>query len=165
MVIGRIGDIINGEHCAKAYEGIFAMSWDHAASDVSNCKMKGSGIGVPVQPAIIYEMIWNMLSLYIIWYFRFKLYPSGMLWVLFLLLYSIGRLIISYLRYDNIWIPLNLFGRDVSMTEAQVIALICILITLPILIIKVDYKNFSTFQFIQNSNKTRAEKRRQNKNK
>ena len=84
-----------------------------------------------------------------------------MLWVLFLLLYSIGRLIISYLRYDKIWVPLNFFGLDVSITEAQVIALICILITLPLLIINVNFKNFNTFQFIDISNKTRAEKRRQ----
>ena len=165
MVIGRIGDIINGEHCAKAYEGVFAMSWDHAASDVTNCKMKGSGIGVPVQPAIIYEMIWNMLSIYIIWYFRFKLYPSGMTWVLFLLLYSIGRLIISYLRYDKIWVPINFLGMDLSITEAQVIAIICILISLPILIINVNYKNFISFQYFENDNKTRAEKRRKNKTK
>ena len=54
---------------------------------------------------------------------------------------------------------------DISITEAQVIAIICIMISLPILIINVNYKNFISFQYFQNDNKTRAEKRRQNKTK
>jgi len=86
-----------------------------------------------------------------------------MIWLLFLLLYSIGRLIISYLRYDKIWVPLNFLGMDISITEAQVIALICILVSVPILIINVKYKNFIKFQYFENDNKTRAEKRRKSK--
>ena len=60
---------------------------------------------------------------------------------------------------------LDFLGLDISITEAQVIAIICILISLPILIIKVNYKNFTSFQYFQNDNKTRAEKRRQSKTK
>ena len=152
MVIGRLGDIVNGEHCAKVYEGMFAFSWDHPNSDVANCKMKGSGIGVSVQPAIMFEMIWNLLSIYVIWYLRYKLYPSGMTWVLFILLYSLGRFVITFTRYDRIW--------AIGLTEAQWIAVICIIISLPILIIKLSYKNFDSFHIINDEGKNRSERRR-----
>ena len=152
MVIGRLGDIVNGEHCSKAYEGLFAFSWDHPNSDAANCKMKGSGIGVPVQPAIMYEMIWNLLSVYAIWYLRFKLHPHGMTWVLFIILYSFGRFFISFLRYDRIW--------AMGLTEAQWIAVACIVVCLPIIIINLNYNNFNTFQLLTDKGKTRAERRR-----
>ena len=114
--------------------------------------MKGSGIGVPDQPAIMYEMIWNLLSVYAIWYLRFKLHPHGMTWVLFIILYSFGRFFISFLRYDRIW--------AMGLTEAQWIAVACIVVCLPIIIINLDYNNFNTFQLLTNKGKTRAERRR-----
>ena len=69
-----------------------------------------------------------------------------------IILYSFGRFFISFLRYDRIW--------AMGLTEAQWIAVACIVVCLPIIIINLDYNNFNTFQLLTNKGKTRAERRR-----
>jgi phosphatidylglycerol:prolipoprotein diacylglycerol transferase len=81
-----------------------------------------------VHPVIAYEMIWNMLSLILIWKLRNRLRPDGMLFALYLVLYSLGRFGISFLRQDKVW--------ALGMQEAHFIALAVLVITVPLLIIK-----------------------------
>ena len=124
--IGRIGDIVNGEHCAKAANDfIFGFNWVNPISDARICS---NGIGIPVQPVIAYEIIWNMLALALVWKLRNKIRPDGMLFALYLALYSTGRFLVTFLREDRIWA----FG----MQEAQYIAILVLLITVPLLVIK-----------------------------
>ena len=125
QTIGRLGDIVNGEHCAKAWDFAFGFIWTNPASDAARCL---NGVGVSVHPVIAYEMIWNMVSLFIIWKLRNRLRPDGMLFALYLALYSLGRFGVTFLREDRIWA----FG----MQEAHYIALLVLLITTPLLLIK-----------------------------
>ena len=125
QTIGRLGDIVNGEHCAKAWDFAFGFIWTNPASDAGRCV---SGVGISVHPVIAYEMIWNMLSLLVIWKLRNRLRPDGMLFALYLALYSLGRFGITFFREDKIWA----FG----MQEAQYIALLVLAITVPLLLIK-----------------------------
>ena len=125
QTIGRLGDIVNGEHCAKAWDFAFGFIWTNPASDAGRCV---NGIGVSVQPVIAYEMIWNMVSLFVVWKLRNRLRPDGMLFALYLALYSLGRFGVTFLREDRIWA----FG----MQEAHYIALLVLVITVPILLIK-----------------------------
>ena len=125
QTIGRLGDIVNGEHCAKAWDFAFGFIWTNPASDAGRCV---NGIGVSVQPVIAYEMIWNMVSLFVIWKLRNRLRPDGMLFALYLALYSLGRFGVTFLREDRIWA----FG----MQEAHYIALLVLVITVPLLLIK-----------------------------
>ena len=156
QTIGRLGDIVNGEHCAKAWDFALGFVWLNPASDAGRC---ANGIGVSVQPVIAYEIIWNMLSLVVIWKLRNRLRPDGMLFALYLALYSIGRFGITFLREDRIWA----FG----MQEAQYISLIVLAITVPLLLIKARPVPSSevvveTPQMVQpRDNRTRAERRRQ----
>ena len=80
-----------------------------------------------------------------------------MTWVLFILLYSAGRFFISFLRYDRIW--------AMGLTEAQWIAVVCIVVCLPIIIINLNYSKSNIFQLMTNEGKTRAERRRSAKSK
>ena len=124
--IGRLGDIVNGEHCARAAaEFIFAFSWVNPSSNAAAC---ANGLGVPVQPVIAYEILWNMAALLVIWKLRDRIKPDGMLFALYLALYSVGRFLITFLREDNLWA----FG----LQEAHYIAILVLLITVPLLIIK-----------------------------
>lgn len=123
--IGRVGDFINGEHCAKSGDFFLGFNWTNAASDVRNC---AHGVGVPVQPVILYEMIWNMIALAIVWKLRGKLKPDGMLFAVYLALYSVGRFGVSYARDDKVWFA--------NLQEAHVIALMILAITIPLLIYK-----------------------------
>ena len=129
QTIGRLGDIVNGEHCARATDFILGFVWTNPASDARNCGAEG--VGVAVQPVIAYEMIWNMLALLVIWKLRGRLRPDGMLFVVYLVLYSVGRFMISFLRTDKIW--------ALGMQEAHFIALLVLAITVPILAIKARY--------------------------
>ena len=125
QTIGRIGDIVNGEHCARAWDFALAFIWSNDASDARGC---ANGIGASVQPVIAYEMVWNMLALVLIWKLRNRLRPDGMLFALYLALYALGRFGISFFREDPIWA----FG----MQEAHYIALLVLAITVPLLIAK-----------------------------
>ena len=125
QTIGRLGDIVNGEHCAKAADFFLGFIWTNPNSDAGGCD---NGVGVSVQPVITYEMVWNMLALFVIWKLRNRLRPDGMLFALYLALYSVGRFAVTFAREDKVW--------ALGMQEAQYIAILVLLITVPLLIVK-----------------------------
>ena len=155
QTIGRIGDIINGEHCAKAWDSFLAFVWTNPASDAGRreCEDIGSGIGDPVHPAIAYEMIWNMIALAIIWKLRNRLMPPGMVWAVYLVLYSIGRFLISFSREDGV-------ARALGMQEAHYIALLVLAITIPVIIVKGRLAPATETASPAKPKGTRAERRR-----
>ena len=81
QTIGRLGDIANGEHCAKAADFFLGFTWTNPESDARGCE---NGLGVSVHPVIAYEMVWNMIALLIVWKLRGRLRPNGMLFALYL---------------------------------------------------------------------------------
>jgi phosphatidylglycerol:prolipoprotein diacylglycerol transferase len=123
--IGRVGDIINGEHCAKATEHFFGFQWVHPETAARIC---ANGVTNGAHPVIILEMAWNMVALAVIWQLRGRLKPAGMLFALYIALYSIGRFGVSFLREDRIW--------ALGMQEAHYISLLMLVITVPLLAIK-----------------------------
>ena len=150
--IGRLGDFVNGEHCAKAWDFALGFIWTNPASDARVC---ANGIGASVHPVIAYEIIWNMISLVIIWKLRGRLRPDGMLFALYLALYSIGRFGVTFLRQDKIW--------AIGLQEAQFIALLVLAITVPLLLIKgrpVSAADMQTEPPEPRQRGTRAERRR-----
>ena len=124
--IGRIGDIVNGEHCANAAtDFILAFNWTNPDSDARAC---ANGVGVPVQPVIAYEMLWNLAALFVIWKLRDRFKPDGMLFALYLAFYAVGRFLVTFLREDKVW--------ALGMQEAHYIAILVLVITIPLLVIK-----------------------------
>ena len=117
QTIGRLGDIVNGEHCAKAADFFLGFIWTNLKTDATICD---NGVGVSVQPVIAYEMVWNMLALFIIWKLRNRLRPDGMLFALYLALYSVGRFAVTFAREDKVW--------ALGMQEAHYIALMVLAI-------------------------------------
>ncbi len=149
QTIGRIGDIINGEHCARATDFLFGFQWTHAETAARNC---ADGYSNAVHPAIAYEMIWNILALAVIWQLRGRLKPDGMLWTLYLALYAIGRFGVSFFREDRIWAA--------GMQEAHFIALLILAITIPILLAKARLGDRVEEAPLVVERGTRAERRR-----
>ncbi|MCH7950766.1 MAG: prolipoprotein diacylglyceryl transferase, partial [Candidatus Dadabacteria bacterium] len=129
QTIGRLGDIVNGEHCAKAADFFLSFVWTNPASDARFCD---NGVGVAIQPVIAYEMVWNLLALILVWRLRGKIRPAGMLFALYLALYAVGRFAISFAREDKVWTQIGALG----LQEAHYIALLVLAITVPLLIIK-----------------------------
>ena len=77
--IGRIGDIINGEHCAKPLDLFFGMRWTNAEAPAVQCANGGALTMDYVHPVIVYEILWNMLSMVVLWLLRDRIHPDGML--------------------------------------------------------------------------------------
>lgn len=152
QTIGRIGDIINGEHCAKALDFFLAFSWTNPESDAGICD---NGIGAFVHPAIAYEMIGNMIALAVLWKLRNRLMPPGMLWALYLVLYSVSRFLVSFSREDDVW--------ALGMQEAHYIALLVLAITIPVIIVKGRLVPASETASAAKPKGTRAERRRRSR--
>ena len=117
---GRIGDIINGEHFAKSTSLPWGLEYGNTGSP--------SFALAAQHPAIVYLMIWNMIALGILWQFRGRLRPDGMVFVLYLALYAVGRFAIQFARRDDVWVA--------GLQEAHFIALIVLAVTVPLLIFK-----------------------------
>ena len=129
QTIGRLGDIVNGEHCAKAADHFLSMTWTHPDSLARLCQSGHSLLADKgTEPVILYEIIWNAIVLAILWAMRGRLRPNGMLFALYISLYAIGRFAISFAREDRIWAA--------GMQEAHFIALIVLAVCVPLLVYK-----------------------------
>lgn len=121
QAIGRIGDVINGEHFATVSDLPWAVVYTHPDSP---------GIfRPPTHPAVAYELIFDLVLLAAIWPLRDRLRPHGMFFALYLATYSIGRFFLSFLREEFN----EYFG---ALNEAQVVAIIVVIVTVPLLVWK-----------------------------
>ena len=121
QAIGRIGDIINGEHYAKMTDLPWGVIYTHPNSP---------GIfRPPTHPAVGYELLFDLVLLAAIWPLRDRLRPNGMFFTLYLATYSIGRFFLSFLREEFN----EYFG---ALNEAQVVAILVVIVTVPLLVWK-----------------------------
>jgi len=95
MAIGRIGDLINGEHIAKASHLPWAVIY-------SNPNSPSWQLG-PTHPATTYEMIGDVLIIGIMALLWWKLWRTrpGITFFTGVVLYSMMRFGVSYLRVDS----------------------------------------------------------------
>ena len=130
QTIGRLGDFANGEHCAKAADHFLSMTWTHASSLARGCTNGHiSSVGsTGAEPVILYEIVWNVMVLAVLWKLRGRLKPNGMIFAVYISMYAIGRFAISFAREDRIW--------ALGLQEAQYIALLVLAVTVPIMIYK-----------------------------
>ena len=121
QTIGRVGDIINGEHLSKATDAFWGFVYTHPDSLSNQVHLM-----LASHPVIAYEMIWNMMVLGVVWWFWGRIKPNGMLFALYLGLYSFGRFFITFLRQDKEGVA--------GLQEAHLIAIVVIAVTVPLLI-------------------------------
>ncbi len=91
--IGRIGDVINGEHFAKTTDLPFAVVYTHANSP--------SFARDPQHPAVAYELIGDALIFLVLLGLRRIYRRDGLLFFTYAFLYSLMRLGVSALRLDK----------------------------------------------------------------
>jgi phosphatidylglycerol:prolipoprotein diacylglycerol transferase len=119
LAVGRIGDIINGEHFAKTTDLPWAVYY-------SNVNSPGF-FREPSHPAVAYEMIGDLVILGILalmWRMRPK---SGVMFATAFLLYAIMRFFVSYLRIDS-------EEPFLGLSTPQVVSLGVIIVSIPLLI-------------------------------
>ena len=72
----------------------------------------------------------DLVILGLIWPLRHRLRPRGMFFALYLATYSVGRFFLNFLRVDKEYASLN---------EAQIVALVVMVITIPLLVFKAQF--------------------------
>ena len=121
MAIGRIGDIINGEHFAKATSLAWGVIYTHPGSQALQRPA--------THPAVAYELLFDLALVAVLWPLRNRLRPGGMLFTLYVAMYAMGRFFLSFLREE--------FNEYfLGLDQAQIIALGVMLITIPLLAYK-----------------------------
>jgi phosphatidylglycerol:prolipoprotein diacylglycerol transferase len=130
MAIGRIGDVINGEHHgAHLPDGTpWAVSYVHPNTLGES--------GVPVHLAVGYEQVADLLIYGLLLGLWGRMPRSGMLFWFYLLLYSVARFFITFFRVDTI----VAFG----LTQAQLIAVGSVLVSLWFLVLPAGTSASST---------------------
>lgn len=110
MAVGRIGDIINGEHFAKVSSLPWAVRYTNVNSpsvlNHPDCSIGVGAFGLQVgklcaqHPAVAYEMIGDLLIFGLL-FLLLRFHRDGLVFFSFLLLYSLMRFGVSELRIDS----------------------------------------------------------------
>lgn len=127
QLIGRWGNFMNVE----AYGGVTGLPWrmcspsiaqtllkDGVLDEVSYRAMLDGEIGV--HPTFLYESLWNLAGLALIYLLSKKLYRfDGQLFLSYLFWYGLGRFWIEGLRTDSLYFfGLSVFGVPVRTSQA-----------------------------------------------
>ena len=120
QVIGRGGCTVNG--CCYGSET--SLPWGIVYLHPESL----AHLGIAVHPTQVYEIIFLLIVFCFTLWLSGRLKPSGSLFLLYLALYSAWRIGIGFLRDGEPF----LFG----LHQAQVVGIVVLLITVPVLIIK-----------------------------
>lgn len=148
MAVGRIGDIVNGEHVASPTSLPWGVIWTHPSSPT----FQRFG-DVATHPAVVYEMLLDLaIVAVLVWVLRKRLQPDGMQFAVFLGLYSLGRFFILFLHEYKTWF--------LGLNEAQVISLVVLAVMVPLLVRRARLHSPAEPEPVQGRLPPRSERRR-----
>ena len=120
LAVGRIGGIINGAQVGRPTDMPWGITYTHPESLTNRAYELQA-----THPAVAYEMLWDLCIFGVLWFLRDRVRPDGMFFGLFLVLYSVGRFFIGFLRYhDKVWLA--------GMGIDQLIALVLMIAIIPV---------------------------------
>ncbi|MFC1991763.1 prolipoprotein diacylglyceryl transferase [Chloroflexota bacterium] len=121
QAIGRIGDIINGEHISKSIGLPWGVIYTHPNSP---------SYGLPPSHlAVGYELLMDLVIFGVLWKLRGRVKPDSAIFLLYLVTYSTGRFLLSFLRLDSNTVLLGI-------NQAQWLSLIVLVVALPMLLFR-----------------------------
>ncbi|MDD5701578.1 MAG: prolipoprotein diacylglyceryl transferase [Dehalococcoidales bacterium] len=123
QAIGRVGCTFNGCCYGLESHSPLAVIYTHPNSY--------GPLGIPVLPTQVFEIFYDLAVFGVLLLLRGRLKPDGALFTVYYALYAAWRFGIEFIREGTPF----LFG----MHQAQVIALIVLLITVPIIILRVRW--------------------------
>ncbi len=99
MAVGRIGDIINGEHFASDTEYPWGVVYTHRDSPSF---VRFGPDALPQHPAVAYEMIGDILIFGLLLLIFLRVNRHGITFLAWVFLYGLLRTLVSFLRQDEI---------------------------------------------------------------
>ncbi|MHB1835101.1 MAG: prolipoprotein diacylglyceryl transferase [Solirubrobacteraceae bacterium] len=91
--VGRVGDVIAGEHHGGVSHLPWAIAYTHPGAEVPR-------LGVPYQPGALYEIVLGLAIFVVLWPLRHRLRTTMAAWW-FVGLYSLGRFAMFFYRSDS----------------------------------------------------------------
>ena len=123
FAIGRIGDIINGEHHAVACEAPYGLCVGYSFP----LDQGGLGQPGPVHLVVGYDLVWNLISVIGSLALRGRGLPDGLIFWLSAAWYAVGRFLLGFMRIAD---PTYAFG----LREDQVISILVLAAAIPMII-------------------------------
>jgi phosphatidylglycerol:prolipoprotein diacylglycerol transferase len=119
QAIGRIACVITGDAMGKPTAGPFGFAYTNPNAMVPE-------LGVYYTPMPVYEMLANLGIFALVWQLRKRNWPDGLLFLVYLSLYSLMRFFLAYTSSYQI--------IALGLTQSQFIALAALGIALPIIV-------------------------------
>ncbi|MBI4317821.1 MAG: prolipoprotein diacylglyceryl transferase [Chloroflexi bacterium] len=111
QAIGRIGDVINGEHRSLPADLPWSVVYTHPNTAGER--------GLAVHPAVGYELVWDLAVFGVLLWLLGRLPRSGTLFWAYVALYAVGRFWTGFFREDTV--------VSFGLRQAQLIAIAGIL--------------------------------------
>jgi phosphatidylglycerol:prolipoprotein diacylglycerol transferase len=119
QAIGRVACVITGDAMGKPTTGPFGFAYTSPNAMVPQ-------LGVYYTPMPVYEIIANLTIFALLWSLRKKNWPDGLLFLVYLTLYSVERFFLAFTSSYQIMA----FG----LTQSQVVALVSLVIAIPLIV-------------------------------
>ena len=126
QALGRWGNFFNQEAFGTPTDNVFRMVSENTG-------------GVGVHPCFLYESVWCALGFLFLFIFnrKFQKY-HGQVFYLYLVWYGLERTVVEGLRTDSLYLPFQLFGYDIRVSQALSAVLVIVGIVLLIVNRKKD---------------------------
>jgi len=119
QAIGRVACVITGDAMGKPTNGPFGFAYTSPNAMVPQ-------LGVYYTPMPVYEIIANLAIFSLLWSLRKKDWPDGLLFLVYLTLYSVERFFLAFTSSYQI----TAFG----LTQSQIVALISLVVAIPLVV-------------------------------
>jgi phosphatidylglycerol:prolipoprotein diacylglycerol transferase len=119
QAVGRIACIITGDAMGKPTTGPFGFAYSNPNAMVPQ-------LGVYYTPMPVYEIIANLGIFALLWQLRKRNWPDGLLFLVYLSLYSVERFFLAFTSSYQI--------MALGLTQSQIVALVSLAVALPLIV-------------------------------
>lgn len=119
QAIGRVACVITGDAMGKPTSGPFGFAYTSPNAMVPQ-------LGVFYTPMPVYEIIANLAIFVLLWNMRKKNWPDGLLFLGYLVLYSVERFFLAFTSSYQI--------MAYGLTQSQIVALLSLVVAIPLII-------------------------------